>query len=250
MRRILFSFAFVISSILGLAPAGAEQAVAVDAGNPPFMYLASNGPAGIYPALIREIFKRVGDTVTIQAVPWKRAISELDAGTTGVGGIYKNSERLTKYDYSDKLFDEVVNIYVARGKGFAYSDSASLSGKTIGTIRGWSYGDDFDAAAKAGKFQVEEVAGDQQNFEKLVSGRLNAVLAIRESADTAIASGDQTTRVEALPTPLSVNPSFIAFNKSAAKTGLIAQINQALAAMRADGTYTKIVSASLANAGN
>jgi polar amino acid transport system substrate-binding protein len=68
-----------------------------------------------------------------------------------------------------------------------------------------------------GLFTAEEASGDDQNFAILGAGHIDSVFAIREAAEAAIASRGWQGRFEPLPTPLSSNPSYIAFNKSAGK---------------------------------
>lgn len=242
MKFVPITFAFFLS--LGTW-ANAAEVVAFDEANPPFMYTANAAATGVYPALIAEAFKRMKVDVEFAAEPWKRALEGLDNGKNAVGGIYKNSERLKKYDYSDKLFDEVIIVYVPKGKKSVFNGVDSLKGKTVGVIRGWSYGDDFDNAVKAKVISVEKVSGDSQNFSKLDKGRLDAVLAIKESAEAAIASASLADKVEAVDPPLSSSPSYLAFAKSANKTDLIAKFNVAISGMRKDGSFDKIVSSIL-----
>jgi len=237
IRTMVLCFGLLLSFC---APALAEQ-VMLDTSNPPFMYGAEGKVLGVYPAILAEAFKKMGVPLEMEAVPWKRAIAAIDEGKAGVGGIYKNEERLKKYDYSDKLFDEVIQVYVRKGAEFAFSGVPSLIGKKVGVLRGWSYGDDFDAAAKAGKIITDEAEGDAQNFAKLAAGRIDAVLAIRESGDINMASPDMAKAVAALPTPLSSSPSFLAFNKSAKKTDVLAKFNAAIAQMKADGSLDALV---------
>jgi polar amino acid transport system substrate-binding protein len=245
MRKILASLSLVLF-VACAVPAHSAEVIAFDEGNPPFMYTSNGKAAGVYPALIAEAFKRMNVDVEIQAVPWKRALEGLDRGINAVGGIYKNGDRLKKYDYSEKLFDEVITVYVQAGKGAAFKGIDSLKGKTVGVIRGWSYGDDFDEAVKNKVLTVEPVAGDSQNFHKLVESRLDGVLAIKESAAAEIASSGLADKIEALSPPMSSNPSFLAFAKSSNKTDLIAKFNAALADMHRDGSFDKIVSSVLA----
>lgn len=226
------------------APALAEQ-VMLDVSNPPFMYGGDGKALGVYPAILAEAFKKMGVPLEMEAVPWKRAIAAIDEGKAGVGGIYKNEERLKKYDYSDKLFDEVILVYVRKGAEFEFTGVPSLAGKKVGVLRGWSYGDDFDAAAKAGKITADEAEGDGQNFAKLAAGRVDAVLAVRESGDINLASPDTAKAVVALSTPLSNSPSFLAFNKSANKGEVLAKFNATLAQMKGDGSMDKLVKAIL-----
>ena len=235
--------AFLAALFLSAPLAKANEIVAVDQANPPFMYEIGGQLHGIYPALIRETFHRMGEEVQLSALPWRRALNEANAGTCGVAGVYKNSERLSNFDFSDKLFDEVIEVYVAKGNSFALHGVRGLHGRVVGVLRGWSYGDEFDMAVKAGKIKVEEVSGDMQNFEKLAAGRLDAVLANRESADIVISSGGLNDKVETLTQPLISTSTYLAFAKSANKAEVLARFNAALAAMHGDGSFDRIVAA-------
>jgi polar amino acid transport system substrate-binding protein len=239
---------FLLTAILLPAlSARATETIVVDQANPPFMYEADGKVSGLYPALVREVFRHMGEDVALTALPWKRAMNKANAGACGIVGIRKNSARLKTFDYSDKLYDEVIVVYVAKGKAFPLNGVAALEGRVIGVIRGWSYGEEFDSAVKAGKIKTEEVSGDIQNFEMLAAGRLDAVLANRESADIMVASGVLKHKVEALSTPLLTSPTFLAYAKSARKTDLIARFNASLAGLHSDGSFERII-AEMANA--
>jgi polar amino acid transport system substrate-binding protein len=238
-RRWLRLLSFIL---LGLSVAAhAKEMVCVDTSVPPLMYEADGRAIGIYPALLAEISKRSGIELDVVAIPWKRALLELDAGRAGIGALYKNSDRLKKYDFSNKLFDEVQIVYVRTGNEFKFSGVGSMKGKTVGVIRGWSYGDEFDAAVKSGDIATEEVSSDEQNFKKLILGRIDAIITIRESAAATIAAGDYKDKVAALAPPLSVSPAYIAFAKSAHKIGVIDKLNKAIKAIRDDGSFDLIV---------
>ena len=224
----------------------AKEKIILDEADPPFMYNDNGKPSGVYSALITEALKRAGIEGELATAPWKRAVSGLDSGENGVGGIYKNAERLKKYDYSDKLFDEIVVVYVPHAKTFNFTGLDSLKGKTVGILRGWSYGDDFDAAVKAGTIKTEETAGNEQNFAKLALGRIDALLAIKESAEGAISAASLADKVQALEPPLSTSASFLAFSKTAGKAPELDKFNAAIAGMRQDGTFTKVVAAAFA----
>jgi len=219
----------------------AGDLIAVDAADAPFMYEVDGHAAGLYPLAVIEAYRRMGMEVAIAAVPWKRALDGADNALNGVAGLYKTEERLKKYDYSDKLFDEVVMIYARKGHGFAYATIEDLKGRSVGVIRGWSYGDAFDAARRDGLFTAEEAAGDEQNFAILDAGHIDCILAIREAAAAAIASHGWQERFEALAVPLSKNPSYVAFNKSAGKQADLRRLDAAIAAMRADGSFDRLI---------
>lgn len=234
------------SVILGSGSASSTELVVFENTNAPFASDKDGTAVGIYPAIVSELFKRVGAPVEIRAVPWKRALAMGIDGEAGIGGIYKSEERLAKYDYTDPIYVESIDIYVPAGKAFPYKGVESLKGKTVGIQAGWSLGDGFDKARAAGEFKVEEVPAAEQNFAKLAAGRLDAVFPTHEAAMTIVAADASLKgKVEALPTPHSRNAAHIAFGKGANKGDLIKKINAAIVAARADGTLDRVVAESL-----
>jgi polar amino acid transport system substrate-binding protein len=225
------------------APQAAEPLrVNVDEANPPFMYAVDGRAAGLYPALLNAVFREMKEPVDIQALPWRRALMEIDASAAGVGGIYKNTERLAKYDYSAALFVERVNVYVHKDHWRKPLKSlGDLSGMRVGVIRGWSYGDEFDRARQAGRMQVQEVTSDRQNFQKLHAARLDAVLAIDEAARAQLQGFPKVVAAWTL----TENPTYLAFNKSARMTAVIERFDAALAKLRAQGQADRIVEQAL-----
>ncbi len=239
-------FELIVLGLLSVAPRQVLGQVTVqfDAANPPFMFQRGGAPAGLYPVLFAEAFRRAGVKATLRAVPWRRALAALDAGRAGVGGIYQNAERAAKYDFSPPFFQERIAIYFPAGKD-ASGTLEDLLGKRVGVLRGWSYGDAFDAAAAAGKLSREEVESDEQNLRKLAGGRLDAVLAIVESGDEQVRAAKLETRVKRLPGLLLTNPVHLAFAKSADKKDVLAKFAAAIEAMKKDGSFDAIVKAEL-----
>jgi polar amino acid transport system substrate-binding protein len=243
----------LLLALLGLLvpPAqSAEQAgtpavcVAVDAQNAPFMFARGESAEGLYPQLIRAAFQQMDTAVRLEAVPWSRALRQLDQAECGVAGIYRNTERLQKYDFSAAIFVERLRLYTRRGRGLSFSGIPDLAGLRIGVIRGWSYGDAFDRARQAGQLVAEEVAADAQNFSKLESGRLDAVLAVEQAGATLLAGGAYPS-VQALPRPLAVNSTHLAFHKSARSAALLKRFDEAMEQLRRNGVHDRLVAQAL-----
>ncbi len=250
---LLFLRALLLNVILALGWSTASAAepllVLVDAGNPPFMYNASgvDNAGGVYPSMLQTAFARMGMPLVVKAVPWKRAVHELEHAAAGVGGIYKNDERTAKFDYSDALFVERIAVFYNSQRPIDFHTVHDLFGKRVGVIRGWSYGDELDLARKNEQLLVEEVNGDQQNFKKLASGRLDAVLAIVESGERALDEGaGELAYVKMSATLLASNPAYLAFSKKANQLETLKQFNKALAAMKKDGSLDKLFQQELA----
>lgn len=214
--------------------------VAVDSHNAPFMFARGEVAEGLYPQLIRAAFQHMDTGVRLGAIPWSRALRQLDQAECGVAGIYKNRERLQKYDFSAAIFVERVRLYARRDRGLSFAAMPDLAGLRIGVIRGWSYGDAFDQARRAGLLVAEEVAADAQNFSKLASGRLDAVLAV-EQAGSALLAGGTYPGVQVLPQPLAVNSTHLAFHKSAQAAALLRRFDAAMEQLRRDGTHDRLV---------
>jgi polar amino acid transport system substrate-binding protein len=237
---IVQSLAFVVAQLafsLAVSAGRADELVAVDEGNPPFSYESSTGTAGVYPALIRGLFRRINVPVTIQAMPWKRAAMMADTDGIGLCGLIKTERYEARYDFSAPLVALDMRIYVRRGKAFPYAGLESLRGRRLGVLRGWTYGDAFELARAQNWFDVEEASGDGLNIDKLINNRIDAALIPREAADLILSMSDAIGRVAPLDTPFLSESTYLAFAKSANKKPLIEALNGALAEMRADGSY-------------
>ncbi|MDB2447440.1 transporter substrate-binding domain-containing protein [bacterium] len=226
---------------VGAIASGKTLQISVDNANPPFMSGKGNKAEGIYPAIVKAAFAKTKFKTEIKAWPWKRLIAKIDAAEAGVAGIYKNSDREKKYDYSKQIISEKLVLFVRNDSSFSFKNISDLSGKKIGVIRGWSYGDDFDAAKKANKFKTEEAKSDSVNFKKLGSGRLDACIAIVEAGRSQLASQNLKGKIKYLDKPLAVNPVYLTFNKKANNKDAIAAFDKAIDGMKASGELTKIV---------
>jgi polar amino acid transport system substrate-binding protein len=227
------------------ARAAPELVVALDAQNPPFMYAARDGqPRGVYPLLLRTLFAHLDQPARIVCLPWPRALAGLDRAEHGVGGLYATAERQARHDFSQALHVETIKVYTRRGGLRLFDRIDDLRGLRVGVLRGWSYGDSFDAANRAGLFLAEPVSSDAQNFGKLERGFLDVAVAIEQSGDALLAGGDHPS-VRALPNPLTENPTYLAFNKGAQQRALIVRFDEQLEKLRRSGEHARIVSLGL-----
>lgn len=241
LRFILSAGVFASLISTSWAQLSVPVVIGFDEGNYPFMYDQGGKPAGIYPALVSAAFERMGVSLSESVKPWARVLAEAETGGAGVGGLYKNSEREKKYDFSSPIYEEKILVYVSDNQKFVYNTIDDLNDKTIGVMHGWSYGDAFDRAKAAHKFRVEEVNNDEQNLQKLMAGRVDAVLGAVQSLDDSIAKLVRANKVVALKKPLTVNNTYIAFPKLTNQKDLLKRFDAAIASMKTDGTYDAAV---------
>lgn len=224
--------------------ADATLVVCVDAANPPFMSLVNGKATGLYPSLIATALQTAGIHAKLDAKPWKRCIADIDDAKVGVGGIYKNEERLKKYDFSEPIFVEKMAVYFHASRPLEFAGVDSLAGKRVGVVRGWSYGDAFDKAVLDGVITVEDVSADVQNFQKLAARRLDAVLAIDE-AGAALLKAGKLADVQKSPRYLFENSTYLAFHKREGQVETLKKFNTAITTMKKAGQLQNIATEAL-----
>ena len=112
----------------------------------------------------------------IEYYPMARLVNQIKTGD-GIGfGLSKNSERLETMRFSDPIYANYVWIVTRKTNTFPFSNIDDLKGKTIGVMRGVSYGDEFDQK-KNDVFTVEEdTASHVARLKKLAMKRMDAML--------------------------------------------------------------------------
>jgi len=240
---VLISISVLFTSSI---QASQKIVIAVDWGNPPYMYEQSGNAAGIYPALLSAVFERMGVEMIVKTFPWKRSLKKGKGGEAGIGGIYKTDERLKIFDYSAPIYREVVLVYVPKKQPFTFNRLSDLAGKTIGVLRGWSYGDAFDQFRQEGKVTVKAANNDSTTFKRLVFGYVDCLFAPELTGNQMLRQKDYQDQVIALPKPLVVKDTYLVFAKRAQKKKLLEQFNTTLKIMKADGTYDQVIEACIA----
>ncbi len=214
--------------------------VAVDTGNPPFMYEDGGKASGIYPFLLSKIFDELGVKYEINAYPWKRALILCENGETGIAGIYKNSEREKIYDYSEPIFPEKIVIYTRTDTNFEFNKIEDLYGKRVGVLVSWSYNENFDKAVSEGKIVKDEAKTDVMNFKKLESKRIDCLLTL-EPTGNIIMHQNKFPTIKELNMPFAINDTYLVFNKNTEMKDFLKRFNKVLKKMKKDGRYDKII---------
>jgi polar amino acid transport system substrate-binding protein len=232
----------LLLTLIGTAANALEPLViGFDVSSPPTMYDAGDGEAaGIYPAIVRRAFERMGQPVRLVPLPLRRMMGSLQNGTIGGGALIATSERQAYCDYSAPYFVEQLAVYSMIGKNLPFHSLADLAGRKVGLIRAWAYGADFDTARAAKLFEVEEVDSDDQNFQKLKFGRIDMAVATRLAGDILVAD-NKYAGIGAYDTQLTATPIHLVFNKKNGNADLLRRFDDAIRAMQAAGEIQAIV---------
>ena len=129
---------------------------------------------------IRQLFlyfeREAHVSFEVRYFPMSRLLNHVKNGEGIAFGLSKNTERLETMQFSEFIYANYVWLVTAKEQRFNFTQLADLRGKTIGVIRGVSYGDDFDRS-KNELFKVEEDAASHvARLKKLSMRRMDVML--------------------------------------------------------------------------
>ena len=140
---------------------------------PPFTseQLPYNGPLS---RIVLEAFALEGVTVEYGYFPWKRAYENAKTGKwDGSVGWAPSSKHRQDFYMSKPVIYVNKALFHLKNTPFDWKSIDDLGKWRLGGTAGYSYGDEWDQAAKFGHIKVEEVTADEQNIRKLLLKRID-----------------------------------------------------------------------------
>lgn len=138
-------------------------------------YLSETLPHyGLASRIISEAFALKGITVEYGFFPWARSLMLAQNGEWDGSAVwFKNAEREKDFYFTDPVIKSDYVFFHLKSYAFDWKEIKDLAGKNIGATIDYDYGDAFTQAEKAGTIAVERVPSDEQNFKKLLAGRID-----------------------------------------------------------------------------
>ena len=236
MRKLL-----ALALLLGSTALSAQTITAAGDPWPPFLD-PDHPQQGVATELVKAAFASQGHELKLTFVPWQRALDGVKEGEYDVLiGAWKTQEREGFLKFSEPYLSNDVKFIKKKGSDFEYSGMDSLTGKTIGTVRGYGYGDTFE---KASNFKREEAANLMPSILKVIGGRIDLTLEDEVVAKSLInkENPEALEQIEFVATPMSSNGLYVAGGlKNPKHEEIIAAFNKGLAAIKADGTFDTIL---------
>jgi polar amino acid transport system substrate-binding protein len=240
IMRLLVAFAVAVA-IFSSATLAAERTLNIAAYDYPPYFSKDLENGGFMTEIIVEAFKRSGHNVEIPFLPWKRALEGTKSGKhDGLFTIWYRPEREEWFVYSDPLPANELGFYKRKDQDISFKTIEDLKPYTIGVGRGYALPPGFDEAS----LKISEVKDDEVSLRKLHKGRVDLVL-----TDKILGKYIIDTRIpEAIPDLEWLEPAahidiqYLVISKKAPYyDAILASFNEALAAMRADGTLKSIM---------
>jgi len=144
---------------------------------PPFFSstLPGNGLTG---TLLEAVVARMGYAVQIDYFPWKRAMEFglHNPRYAGAVAMFRTPEREKLCHFSNPVGSRQTVLAYLKDHPIEAASLRDLQGVRLGTVGGYSYGEQFDALASSGVLTTEAGTSDETNLRKLLHRRFSAIV--------------------------------------------------------------------------
>ncbi|MGH8437786.1 MAG: substrate-binding periplasmic protein [Pseudomonas sp.] len=199
---------------------------------PPVSWSDGKQVRGLAPTVVRELFGRLGYEVEMVVLGnWKRCLLDAAEGRVDVVLAYNSDQRDQGMRFSSvPVLREEVAVFVNRQRPVKFERLQDLAGYRGGLLFGESYGPEFDQFV-ARHQNIEWVSSSQQNFGKLIRGRIDFVIQERRTGQLYVERLPGGEDIQALPAALSVDYLRVAVSRHSRLSQHMAQIDEQLQRM-------------------
>lgn len=213
---------------------------------PPFMWQSGDTIVGVGAKLGAAIFEELEMDYSIKATgPWKRVqINAKEGNIDMIVGAYINDDRLSYMDYTKPYAKDPVGIFVRKGQDFKFEQWDDLIGKKGVTIRGESFGQEFDQFV-AEKLDMQLVNRYEQNFLVLDSGRVDySLCGVYPCLSRAVTTGHKG-KFTPLKNYVSSENFYMTMSKKSPHIHLMPKINDIITRLKENGTIDQWIDEAL-----
>lgn len=215
---------------------------ATEATYPPFVSMSSSGQiVGFDADIVHALCQQMKADCTLSNQPWESLIPSLKLGKFDAlfGGMAITSEREKQVSFT-KPYYQLTGSVVASKTSHLILSAQGLQGKTIGVQGGTTY-ETYLQDVYGKSITINRYPSLEEALMDLSSGRVDAVLGDTPVVQQWLNGKDQ---YEAVGKPINDEKYFgrgdaIAVRKN--DPALLSALNKALTAIKANGTYCKIV---------
>ncbi|UVJ45761.1 transporter substrate-binding domain-containing protein [Pseudomonas sp. LS1212] len=196
---------------------------------PPISWSDGKQVRGLAPSVVKAVLGKLGYEVEIVVLGnWKRCLLDAAEGRVDVVLAYSSEQREQSMHFSKvPVLREEVAVFFNRKHPVHFERLEDLARYRGGLLFGESYGPDFDRfVARHGN--IEWVSDSQQNFGKLVRGRIDFITHERRTGQLYVEHLQGGADIQALPNSLSVDYLRLAVSRRSRLAGQMPQIDAEL----------------------
>ncbi|WP_326539886.1 substrate-binding periplasmic protein [Pseudorhodoferax sp.] len=249
MTRSLLPLAIALLLLPGLQAAPAcTLRVRQHADDHALIRLPDGRRSGPQVETVREAARRIGCRIELLAMPWARALAELEAGRLDVlPDAHRSSEReayawfsASTWPSNNRLFMRVADLQAADAPGSLEAFAARRL--RLGVQVGVRYSGSIDSLLASERFAglVVRASNRQGLWQMLALGRVDGVLTDEGTGRRELPQLGLEGRVAVAPMILEGEASHTAFSRATVRPELVARFDAALEAMRRDGSAAEI----------
>ncbi|MCH8550789.1 MAG: transporter substrate-binding domain-containing protein [Natronospirillum sp.] len=233
----------LLAAIIGLTASLAKADTLVVAGDPWRPYLDPDVPnQGIAIEIVRESLATQGFDLDWEIMPWARALYGARDGEYDVlVGVWYTEERAQFLHYSDPFLANEVKLIKRAGDDFDYQAPEDLTGKRLGHIIEYAYGDVFDNGEHFFKEPAVNLVTNIRRLRRnMIDLTLEDELVARENIGQV--NPDYLNDIEFVDTPISRNDMHLTVGQNHPDgEAIISAFNEGLMEIRENGTYDRIL---------
>lgn len=233
----------LVAATMSSAPAAEPLAVVTGEDYPPFVDTRAPG-GGLAVLLVRQVTGRMGLAVEIETAPWRRGYEETLRGRYDATFPYvRTPERERDFLYSDPLIQVRQAIFMATSRRFAYRGPADLKGRRACTPLGYAPPPALQAMIEAGEVERVTAASAATCPGLLAADRADFIIQDMRIGQALVAKAGLARDVVVVSDPPfgTQDIHFIVPRRRPDAAGLIARFNAALAQLRTNGDYDRLL---------
>lgn len=201
--------------------------------------LKNNGFAAY---IVKRALEVKGHNVTFTYVPWARGLKEVEKGKfDGLIPAYYNEERARKYSVTSEFATAGSQLFQNINKKISWSKLEDLKSYSIGVMRGYSNGKEFDNAKFLKKIPVSKLSS---NIKKLGKGKIDLLiddpLVVKNALNTEL-SEYKSIISESGPILTTKGLHVLFSRKISNSMKLTNDFNEGVKKLRSSGEYKKIM---------
>lgn len=250
MRNAFFFFVTLIFSLsLGADAYSAKKIVVAWESWPPYQFKDSSGNlSGLDVEITRSALEAVGYTVEFQEMPWIRQLISVANGEIDVVMAATVLPERKKYAYFSLPYrNESYAIYLEKGGNDKYElstiEDIVKNNITLGIVRGYYYGEEFENAMKNPKFKrlVEDVANDEANIRKLSKRRINAFIMDKFAGVSQLKAKNLMDAFDVSPLTITTGTIHVMFSIKSTSPHIVEAFNEGLIKIQNSGQADQII---------
>lgn len=240
MRPLLCVVGFL--ALMLATPVLAKDKLRLVADNwPPFTDASMPG-GGLATSIVTAALTRAGYTSGFEEVPWARALRGVSEGRYDVLiNAWYNDSRARIGQFSSAYLTNRIRLLQRKGEAFRYKRHSDLYPYSIAVVRDYAYSPEFDRDTRLHKVAVRNFSSA---VRMLAAGRVKLAVEDEYVARYNLQREPQNVRdgVMLVEPPLGENTLHILVSlKHPEHERIVEQFERAIAAMKADGSYARLL---------